>query len=202
MNYDDKIVKVAEILGGEPQPVSEFYGPESRGHRVIALPGLHKWAGIMMRFGQYRLEGKFGISFAHTKALNNYFLPRGQSHLTLNGEIKVSAQKKPEHIARDIQRRLLPGYLEWLQAMEVAVEETDNATRARTDIAEGLRDILTDAGLVHRTRHNDEFTAYCYSDGRFVDARVNSNHTIRIETEVDYEQAKQIFAIIVGGARK
>lgn len=88
---------------------------------------------IYFRSG-YQLEGRLSISGSYARDKSGYNHSPGKYRREDMGNptdsITVSGTKTPEQIARDIERRLLPGYQKLFNYAAKQVKEADNAKAA------------------------------------------------------------------------
>ena len=87
----------------------------------------------VLRFGGYRNLNRISITGVYD-ADTNHRLPYGTPHIT----ITVSQHRNPASIAAEIQRRLLPRYLDQLAAVRAAFAADDQRAQARTTLAARL----------------------------------------------------------------
>ena len=195
MTNKEKIKEVAELLGGKLLVADDWFDTLDSGHvfAKIALPSIHKWAGIRIHSGSYQLKGKFGVSIMHTQDLSNYYLEKGG----LKQDIKVSAEKSPEQIAKDIQRRLLPGYQKWLEEAQVVVETIDAAEKEKQCNLIAIAEIIASAGF--RASYQEKCREVSFYDSAKLHAKVSSysENMMEIGARVNFEKAKRIMAIIL-----
>ena len=191
MTNTEKIKKIAEILGGSIN-LSRCHDSSNIGAFNIELPNVHKWAGIVIRFGQYNLDGKFGISTCNTKNFGEYSI----SYDGLPKEIKVSLSKTPEQIAKDIQRRLLPIYQEWLEQLEPKIEKIDENRLSKERRVHEFAQIITDAGEKARITMRNFEVSYYKGMSNHCDVKLFSAD-VNMDIRCDSDKAKRILEILL-----
>lgn len=164
---------VAEILGN--------------GWKVEVTEGNH-WPGIVngdgatVRFREaWSAKGRITIDgLFHQPRPGAWY--RGTDH-----HITVAANKPVQKIARDVERRLLPGYLpdhkEWVERCEAEAKSIAEAREFRETLG------LVLGVAIHEWNHERE---HIYGDGQ-ADWRVPDFGHVTVEfRSLDYEQARKL----------
>lgn len=126
MTYQDKMRKVAEILG------AKFEDTYSHGGHIVLLDGVKIWA----RYSGHSLKDKF--AFVGTVERSNEVYTRDVLAPVMN----CSHDKTPEAIAADLKRRMLPGLIEFAGVVKTRLQESDDINAKREAMAKVVTDIV------------------------------------------------------------
>ena len=141
--FIEKIKPVADILGYTMTMPEESYQNQAKltqGNIVINI-----------RNGGYQSEHKISISGSYPKDCHDGISYHGLK----NPHINCADSKTPEQIARDIQKRFLPAYLEDLQKVIEMNTKTQQYADARYQIIKTLADLL---GVEPEKDHRNEYS--------------------------------------------
>lgn len=117
--FNEKMETVSKILGYQWKPYEER--GDNYGH--LTSSGQIK---ISAGNADYKLKGRIQFSSCYPQSKNGY--PQWSYGDKI--EITVSADKTPEQISRDIEKRFLPTYLKNLQ---IVIEKTQKADKYDAD---------------------------------------------------------------------
>lgn len=98
---------------------------------------------LLVRVGGWKLEGRAEIRASYPESDTRPAVVK----------ITVAAGRSPDHVAREIQRRLLPRYAEQLSRVLAYVAERQTATDKRTATENELISILP---TLHRTNYGQD----------------------------------------------
>jgi len=182
--FIEKIQKVADILG------YEMTVPEESFTNQAELKKDNIW--IHIRNGGYQNQNKITISGSYPHDCHNQYNAYGLKNPT----ISCSETKTPEQVAKDIQRRFLPGYMEDLQK----TEEQNKITQGKADRRYQTIKIIADSlGIVPKKEHNDEYNSlpiWNVLPGLGSLKVSYDGTTIDLKLELTLDQTLQVLAIL------
>lgn len=115
-------------------------------------------------------------------------LAKHGNYIAKRHEISVTAAKTPRQIAAEIQRRLLPEYLEYLATVQQRKVESDAADAKCEDL---LARLAAPWGERSRRTPHAPNTLYLYGDAVKGEARVLSD-TVKFKAEMPHAQAEAL----------
>jgi len=143
--FVDKVRKIAGILGYTMTIPEESYQNQA----ILKMPNSD--VTINIRTGGYQETKKIYISGSCPANCH------GRHHIynLKNPHIGCSQDKTPEQIARDIQRRFLPDYMEDLKQVLEANKKTQEYADTKNQTMKVLGDLL---GIEPKKEHNNEYS--------------------------------------------
>lgn len=182
--FIEKIQKVGDIL----DYAVEF--PEDSHDNQATLT--HNAITIRIRTGGWKSEDKIKVSGSYPHDCHN----QSYSYGLKNPSIGCSVDKTPEQIARDIQKRFLPDYLEDLEKVIGLNKNTQKQADARYHSIKTLADSLGIAPK--KEEHNNEYTLPIWNVLSGLDRlEVSSDGTrIDLKLELTLEQTLEVLTIL------
>ncbi len=142
--------------------------------------------------GDYQNEHKLHISGCFPRTI------KGESGRYSGGsiEINVSSSKTPEQVARDIERRFLPGYLPELEKAIEQVEKTNLYHQKRTENIQKMADYF--GVKIEEDGNRRDASIYVYDVVKGLGSRIEAQgeDSIKFELEVTPEQAIKVFDLL------
>lgn len=179
--FISKIQKVADILG------YEMTVPEESFNNQAELKKDNIW--IHIRNGGYQNQNKITISGSYPRDCHN----QGYSHKNLS--IGCSQDKTAEQIARDIQKRFLPTYLENLQMVIETNKTIQRSADTKHHTIKALADFL---GIPSYKDHNNEYSLPIWNvlpGLRSLEVSYDGTE-INMKLELTLDQTLQVLAIL------
>ncbi|MFZ2937616.1 MAG: hypothetical protein WA066_02805 [Candidatus Omnitrophota bacterium] len=181
--FISKIQKVADILG------YEMTVPEESFINQAELKKDNIW--IHIRNGVYQNEQKIKISGSYPRDCHN----QDSSYGLENPSIRCSQDKTPEQIARDIQKRFLPDYMEDLQKVIEQNKTIQEKADTKYHTIKALADFL---GISPEKDHNNEYSLPIWNVLPGLGSlKVSYDGTeINLNLELTLDQTLQVLAIL------
>jgi hypothetical protein len=181
--FIEKIQKVGDILGYTVE-----FPEESHGNQATLT---HNDITIRIRSGGWKSEDKIKVSGSYPHDCHSYL----SNYNLKNPSINCSQDKTPEQIAKDIQRRFLPDYLEDLQKVIEINKNTQKQADAKYLVIKTIADSL---GIEPKKDHTNEYILPIWNVLSGLDKLEVSHDGTRIDLklELTLEQTLEVLTVL------
>lgn len=205
-----KLVKVAEILK-QPVKVGQGINEEPAYDCRVETPFFY--LNFSAGYGKHRVEvrgnypkqadGSYAGDIWYTQeereARKAKGIPDTEYGKIQKPSITISPDKTAEQIAKDIQRRFLPDYLDYRKRLDARIKETDDyESRTKTNL-----ETLKKAKLTDYEEKQKRFSGYAKKgcEGARYEVKVSGTDVDVELHNLTVDQAEEILSIIVKGKR-